>query len=82
MKTIKMAELRKSMKLHLDFVSRDSGTIVVPRKAGLPSVVLISEDEYNSLIETIHLMSTRENRKRLEESIQQDKEGKAIPFET
>ena len=78
MKTITMTELRKSMKTHLDYVSKDSGTIIVPRKSG--AVVMISEDEYNSINETLHLMSTKANRQRLEESIQQHKDGKTVPF--
>jgi antitoxin YefM len=80
MKTITMAELRKSMKTHLDYVSKDSGTLIIPRKSGLNSVVMISEDEYNSIQETLYLMSTKANRKRLEESIQQHKDGNTIPF--
>lgn len=39
MKTITMTELRKSMKRHLDYVSKDSGTIIVPRKRGQHAVV-------------------------------------------
>ncbi len=70
MKSITMTELRKSMKTHLDYVSKDSGTIMVPRKSGLNAVVMISEKEYNSINETLHLMSTKANRNRLEESIQ------------
>lgn len=80
MKTITMAELRKSMKTHLDYVSKDSGTLIIPRKSGLNSVVMISEDEYNSIQETLYLMSSKANRKRLEESIQQHKDGNTIPF--
>ncbi|NHE58794.1 type II toxin-antitoxin system Phd/YefM family antitoxin [Cyclobacterium plantarum] len=80
MKTITMTELRKSMKRHLDYVSKDSGTIIVPRKSGQHAVVMISEEEYNSINETLHLMSTKANRERLEESIQQHKGEKAVPF--
>ncbi|WP_114751874.1 type II toxin-antitoxin system Phd/YefM family antitoxin [Pleomorphovibrio marinus] len=76
MKTITMTELRKSMKMHLNYVSKDSGTIIVPRKSGQRAVVIISEVEYNSINETLHLVSTKPNRQRLEKSIQQHKEGK------
>lgn len=80
MKTIIMTELRKSMKRHLDYVSKDSGTIIVPRKRGQHAVVMISEEEYNSINETLHLMSTKANRERLDESIHQREEGATVPF--
>jgi len=80
MKTVTVAEFRKSMKTHLDYVSKDAGTLIIPRKSGLNSVVMMSEDEYNSIQETLHLMSTKANRKRLEESIQQHKDGDTMPF--
>lgn len=73
MKTITMTELRKSMKTHLDYVSKDSGTIIVPRKSGLNGVVMISEDEYNSINETLHLVSTKANRQHQSNSIKREK---------
>ena len=75
-----MGGFRKSMKTHLDYVSKESGTLIIPRKSGLNSVVMMSEDEYNSIQETLYLMSSKANRKRLEESIQQHKDGDTIPF--
>ncbi|WP_162415556.1 type II toxin-antitoxin system Phd/YefM family antitoxin [Cyclobacterium roseum] len=80
MKTITMTEFRKSMNRHLDYVSKDLGTIIVPRKSGQHAVVMISEEEYNSINETLHLMSTKANRERLDESIQQREEGATVPF--
>ncbi|HSI78042.1 MAG TPA: type II toxin-antitoxin system Phd/YefM family antitoxin [Lunatimonas sp.] len=69
------------MKTYLDYVSKDSGTIIIPRKVGLSSVVMISEEEYNSMQETLYLLSTKANREALAESIRQVGEDKTVPFE-
>ncbi len=39
---------------------------------------MISLDEYNSLMETVHLLSSRANADRLYESMQQMKDGKTV----
>ena len=61
---INYSELRKSLKKNLDLACTSHETIVVQRSAD-KSVVLISLEEYNSLIETAHLLSTKANAERL-----------------
>jgi len=45
------------------------------------SFVLLRLDDYNSLIETLYLLQSDANAKRLKESIQQADNGQLIPLE-
>lgn len=71
------SEFRIGLKGFLDKVENDNETLIIKRKSGAGSV-LISLEEYNSLIETMHLLSSKKNADRLFESIQQMKSGQTI----
>jgi antitoxin YefM len=68
-------EFRTGLKKYLDAVEENQETLIVKRGTGNGSVV-ISMNEYNSLMETVHLLSSKANADRLYESIRQIKEGK------
>jgi len=70
-------EFRTGLKKFLDEVEENNETLVVKRGTG-KGTVMISLNEYNSIMETMHLLSSRANSERLYESIQQFKEGKGI----
>ena len=70
MKALTITALRQRMKEHFDAVSKSLEVIIVPRKR-----------EYNSLMETGHLLSTESNRNRLRESIAQLKSGDTVSFD-
>ncbi len=71
------SEFRAGLKKFLDQVEENNETLIIKRKSGKGSV-LLSLDEYNSIMETMHLLSSKPNANRLYESIKQMKEGKTI----
>ena len=70
------SEFRTKLKKYLDAVEENDETLIVKRGAG-KGTVLISLDEYNSMMETAYLLSSRANRQHLEESISQLDVGQA-----
>ena len=71
------SEFRTQLKKYLDSVEDNNETLVVKRKTG-KGTVLISLDEYNSIMETVHLLSSKSNADRLYESISQMKMGNTV----
>ena len=71
------SEFRVGLKRFLDSVENDNETLIIKRKSG-KGTVLISLDEYNAIMETMHLLSSKKNTDRLYESIQQMKAGQTV----
>jgi len=69
------SEFRNELKNYLDDVEFNNETLIIKRGSG-KGTVLISLDEYNSIMETLHLLSSKKNAKRLFESIEQMKTGR------
>ena len=70
-------EFRTSLKDYLDQVENNNETLIIKRGRG-KGTVLISLDEYNSIIETMHLLGSKTNAERLFDSINQMKTGKTV----
>ena len=81
MEVINYTELRKNLKETLDQVSEDQVTYIVHRGAQ-QNAVIISLAEYNSMKETLHLISHRKNAEVLFDSIDQAKRGEIVYRET
>lgn len=69
------SEFRNDLKSYLDNVEHNNETLIIKRGAG-KGTVMISLEEYNSIMETLHILSSKKNAKRLFESIEQMKSGK------
>ncbi|MFC0516319.1 type II toxin-antitoxin system Phd/YefM family antitoxin [Mucilaginibacter angelicae] len=82
MKVLKIFSLRSKMKFYFDMVSNSHEVIMVSKDGNEDNgVVIISIQEYNSLTETDHLLSSNANNKRLSESINQFRLGKTIQYD-
>jgi len=75
MEAVSYSDLRKNLKSYLDHVYQDHDPLIVTRKNN-ENVVMISMEEYNSLIETNYLMANEANAKHLMKSINQVKTRK------
>jgi len=70
-------EFRTGLKKFLDNVENNNETLIIKRGAG-KGAVMMSLDEYNSIMETLHLLNSKTNADRLYESIKQMREGKVV----
>jgi len=69
------SEFRKDLKQFLDQVEDNNEILVLNRKTG-KATVMMSLEEYNSLMETMHLLKSRKNAEHLFTSMDQLKKGK------
>jgi antitoxin YefM len=78
-KTISVSEFKSNLFNELDFIgNNNSNQIIIKRPKGKGNIVLISEAEFNSMQETLYLLTSKKNREHLLESIQQLKDGKTV----
>ncbi len=78
MNILTFSEARASLKTVMDDVCKDHTPAVVTRVSG-DHVVMLSLADFNSIEETMYLLSSANNASRLMESIAQLKAGKAQP---
>ena len=77
MRVLTYSEARSSLKAVLDQVHDDADVTVISRRGGADAVVM-SLDHYQSLMETMHLLSTPANAAALAKAVQQDKDGQSL----
>lgn len=75
MDAVTYTDLRQNLKSYLDDVYFGREPIIVTRKQR-KNVVLISIDEYNSLVETHYLLASEKNAQRLRAALKQLRAGK------
>lgn len=77
MKIVTYSHASHSLKSILDDVQRDADVTIISRRNDAGDAVVMSLDSYNSLMETLHLLSTPANVEALNRAIRQDKAGQA-----
>lgn len=75
MKVVNFTEARSHLKNVLDQVAQDADFTIISRRDAEDSVVM-SLDQFNGLMETVHLLKTPANAKHLEKSIAEYRSGK------
>ena len=79
MLAVNYANFRYNMKGYFDRVAEDKETLIVTRKD--ENMVIMSQSSYDSLMETLHLVSNQANYEHLMNSIRQHNEGKGVVHE-
>ncbi len=74
MEAVNYSELRQNLKSHMDQVFQDHEPLIITRKKN-ENLVLISLEDYNSLVETQYLLSTEANAEHLKRSLDQARIG-------
>lgn len=76
MRVISFSEARSQFKSVIDQVVVDSDATLIHRRDG-ENAVIVSEATYNSMMETLHLLSSPANAQRLMAAVELDKAGQA-----
>ena len=74
MDAVSYTDLRQNLKTYMDKVYQNHDPLIITRKNN-ENLVLVSIEEYNSLIETNYLLGTESNAEHLKKSIEQYNSG-------
>jgi len=77
MKVINYSHARNALKSVLDGVLQDADVTIISRRDAEGDAVVMSLDYYNSIMETLHLLSTPANAEALTRAIRQDRAGQS-----
>ena len=80
MRVVNFTDARNNLKHILDQVAEDADYTIISRRDSDDAVVM-SLDQFNGLMETVHLLSSPANVRHLEKSIEQYRNGKAEAHE-
>lgn len=76
-KEVSYSDAREHLKSYLDYVVHNSETLIITRKNS-DDVVMMSRKDYDSLEETLYLLSSSKNRKHLLNAIKNEGKGKRV----
>lgn len=74
---VSFSELRKRLAHFMDRATQDHDFVLVTRQGSEPCV-LLAQSEYESMTETLHLMSSPANARRLNEAIADAEAGRGV----
>jgi antitoxin YefM len=74
MEVLNYTEFRQNLAKSLDKVNDDAEIVIVSRSKG-KNVVVMDLEEYNAMTETLHIVKSEPNRKRLQEAIDEMNSG-------
>jgi antitoxin YefM len=77
---VSYSAFRKKLAEYLDAVTNDRTELHVTRQ-GSRTVVVLDEEEFNSIMETLHLFSSRANARCLLDSLDDIDAGRVIEFD-
>lgn len=77
---VSYTEFRQNLAAHMDAVCDSRAPLTVTRQGGR-SVVVLAEDEYEAMLETLHLMRSPANAERLLRSIASLDAGRTSEFD-
>lgn len=81
MDIIQFSDARKKLSDVFDQVSRDRAPVEIHRRSK-PSVVVMDKEEFDGVMETLHLLSSPNNAERLMQGIAEAEAGHLIDPET
>lgn len=76
MQVVSFTQARSEFKGVIDRVIADCSATLIHRRDG-ENAVLLSESTYNSMLETLHLLQSPSNARRLATAVEQDRKGAA-----
>jgi antitoxin YefM len=74
MEVLNFTEFRQNLARNLDKVNDDTEIVIVSRSKG-KNVVVMDLEEYNAITETLHIVKSEANRKRLQDAIDEMNSG-------
>ena len=77
--TTNISEFQNNVVHYLDKINKTNESLIVSRDDNKNSIIL-PLSEYNSIMETLYLLSNEENAKKIRESLTHAKNGEFISF--